>query len=45
MTGHVVDLEQKLGGFPDHWRPRVVEVINTGDVPTSDFTALTGQAI
>lgn len=32
MTGEVVDLEQKFGGFSDHWRPRVAAQLNGQDV-------------
>ncbi|MNX81884.1 Cupin domain protein [compost metagenome] len=32
MTGQVVDLEQKFGGFSDHWRPRVAAQLNGQDV-------------
>ena len=32
MTGKVVDLEQKFGGFSDHWRPRVAAQLNGQDV-------------
>ena len=32
MTGRVVDLEQKFGGFSDHWRPRVAAQLNGQDV-------------
>lgn len=32
MTGAVVDLEQKFGGFSDHWRPRVAAQLNGQDV-------------
>lgn len=32
MTGEVVDLEQKFGGFSDHWRPRVAARLNGQDV-------------
>ena len=32
MTGTVVDLEQKFGGFSDHWRPRVAAQLNGQDV-------------
>ena len=32
MTGQVVDLEQKFGGFSDHWRPRVAARRNGQDV-------------
>ena len=32
MTGQVVDLEQKFGGFSDHWRPRVAARLNGQDV-------------
>lgn len=32
MTGGVVDLEQKFGGFSDHWRPRVAAQLNGQDV-------------
>lgn len=32
MTGEVVDLKQKFGGFSDHWRPRVAAQLNGQDV-------------
>ena len=32
MTGEVVDLAQKFGGFSDHWRPRVAAQLNGQDV-------------
>ena len=32
MTGDVVDLAQKFGGFSDHWRPRVAAQLNGQDV-------------
>ncbi|WP_436356797.1 cupin domain-containing protein [Brevundimonas sp. CEF1] len=32
MTGQVVDLKQKFGGFSDHWRPRVAAQLNGQDV-------------
>ena len=32
MTGQVVDLAQKFGGFSDHWRPRVAAQLNGQDV-------------
>ena len=32
MTGKVVDLAQKFGGFSDHWRPRVAAQLNGQDV-------------
>ncbi len=32
MTGEVVDLTQKFGGFSDHWRPRVAAQLNGQDV-------------
>ena len=32
MTGQVVDLAQKFGGFSDHWRPRVAARLNGQDV-------------
>jgi quercetin dioxygenase-like cupin family protein len=32
MTGAVVDLAQKFGGFSDHWRPRVAAQLNGQDV-------------
>ena len=32
MTGTVVDLAQKFGGFSDHWRPRVAAQLNGQDV-------------
>ena len=32
MTGQIVDLEQKFGGFSDHWRPRVAAQLNGQDV-------------
>ncbi|WP_447910848.1 cupin domain-containing protein [Brevundimonas bullata] len=32
MTGQVVDLAQKFGGFFDHWRPRVAAQLNGQDV-------------
>ena len=32
MTGRVVDLEQKFGGFSDHWRPRVAAQLNGQDM-------------
>ena len=32
MTGKVVDLKQKFGGFSDHWRPRVAAQLNGQDV-------------
>lgn len=32
MTGKVVDLEQKFGGFSDHWRPRVAAQLNGQDM-------------
>ena len=32
MTGQVVDLEQKFGGFSDHWRPRVAAQLNGQDM-------------
>ena len=32
MIGEVVDLEQKFGGFSDHWRPRVAAQLNGQDV-------------
>ena len=32
MSGQVVDLEQKFGGFSDHWRPRVAAQLNGQDV-------------
>ncbi len=32
MTGAVVDLAQKFGGFSDHWRPRVAAHLNGQDV-------------
>ena len=32
MTGRVVDLDQKFGGFSDHWRPRVAAQLNGQDV-------------
>lgn len=32
MTGEVVDLDQKFGGFSDHWRPRVAARLNGQDV-------------
>lgn len=32
MTGEVVDLAQKFGGFSDHWRPRVAARLNGQDV-------------
>lgn len=32
MTGEVVDLEQKFGGFSDHWRPRIAAQLNGQDV-------------
>lgn len=32
MSGQVVDLAQKFGGFSDHWRPRVAAQLNGQDV-------------
>jgi len=32
MTGTVIDLAQKFGGFSDHWRPRVAAQLNGQDV-------------
>ena len=32
MSGQVVDLAQKFGGFSDHWRPRVAGQLNGQDV-------------
>jgi len=32
MTGAVVDLAQKFGGFSDQWRPRVAAQLNGQDV-------------